>query len=530
MGYCKPIIILSLLLVSCGDKKPSSKDSGPRRGKAENAFIKAAKAHKVPARFLMGVGYLESGLIAKEASANYPNLQNDVDRLKGTVLTETAFGIQKETLGLTPDDERSELLEVQIDAYAQWLQTKTQGFNLTAGPRSQDEYYFWLWAMADLHRAGQLGRRHTQVVFASELMNILNTGFLWQDPVNGELLVLGPNKPSLEVGLFPEDGQKWFAANDPYFGQIQHLAVFVPLSSSQPGDLVNQPQRIEVIHCPLSLSACMELNSRPKDSDIFLGAHYLIPQDRQIFNKVVQVAYHNEVVRLTNTEGEPLDVRDAVVIMLVGPSGRIVSGVRKPVRPTWFSDKQLRALGQVVTEVCSRLNHDDPTNVQLAECMSIGGKKGVQFRKQNSEEFRWGDIADFDTDIFKAYLSNPSGLDAEMAFQFKGNRKTFRRGQGIPLTVLFHPNTQTVELAKMVRCLNGRTIWEVIRKQQVRGEKKVSFTERFYDSGPNANGDQFFRAKALDQSGRLLGWAIDQVHLSDFEDTETFGNQGQCGV
>lgn len=528
-------VSLALSTYGCGQKSKGSGGGGSSTGKVEQAFLTAASETEIPVRYMMAVGYLESRLAPQNATSNYVAIGHEDEPVaRGTLLTQTAFGRTFEELGLDPTKDTSQLLEVQIDAYAKWLRSKMDASDLalTADPVDGDEQFEWIRNLALLHRQGLEQRRNVQIVFAKELIQILNEGFVWQDPRNGEQMIFEKEDPTIDIDdeeTFPVTGKDWLALNDlPESAQI-YTATYLPLTTVPTSGIENKPKRVEVMHCPLTLSACLELQTRNEESDIRLAAHYMIPQDRHVFGKVVQVALHKEVVILTNSKGEDVPVQDAVVVMLVGNSGRSVSGARNPAIPTWFTDRQMRAMAQVVNDVCTLLAQKDET-VDRDECMSTSSSRGVQFRHQaESEEYRWGDIADFDQTIFDAYIKNPAGLSSSVAFEFDDDERRFEAGEEIPLTILFDSSARTVELERLNRCPSGKVVWEPVRIDQVRAENSVTFEEIYHDSGPNRNGDQFFRARIYAKDGRLTGWSIDQVFLENFESDPAFASQKYCG-
>jgi hypothetical protein len=541
---------LSLVGWGCGKKAGSSGGGGAKVGQVEAAFNAAAHATGVPVRFLMASAYLESRLSPENATAHYVSTNGEGAPIsRGTSLTQTAFGLTYETLGLDATKAASATLEIQIEAYAKYVAAQTQGLNLAASPHTDEDKYYWVANLADLHRSGfkrdgQSERRNIQVVFAHELLQILNEGFVWQDPNNGEKLELTKESPKLDIAHFPADGQKWFGLTEDA-GQI-FTAAYVPLVTVPSGDLENHPKRVEVIHCPLSLSACLELQNGMGDQDdeVHLAAHYVIPNEDSLTDtddgapqapifskKVLQVANQKEVVILTDKLGVHQPVDDAVVVMLTGNSGRLVNGTRDPALPNWFNDQQLRSMGQVINDVCTLLAQNDPANVSRDQCMATSGDNGVQFRHQDSaEEYRWGDIPDFDPTIFQAYLASPGGLGTEVAFQFAGGKKRFNKGEAIPLTILFNSTVKTVELERLVRCQNGQTAWAVVSNQDIRGDKKLAIVEHRFDAGPNRNGEQFYRAKVYGMDGTLIGWSIDRVVLATFDKDPVLVPNSTCAA
>jgi len=265
-----------LATTGCGDK-PKGKGGGgkPRVGHVEGAFLTAAGQSGVPARFLMAAAYVESGVQPKNATANYVSTGNDDQTVaRGTVMTQTAFGLTFAELGLDPAKADSALLETQVSAYAQWVAQKTEGLNLPPNPTTPEEKFAWIENFAHLHRQGLRERRNVQILFAREMIGALNTGFVWQDPDrNGEALELTKENPPLSVESFPTTGQNWLRLTEDPSPQGIYLATFLPLVTVSTGEFQNKPKRVEIIHCPLSLSACLELQTRTADSEVHLAAH-----------------------------------------------------------------------------------------------------------------------------------------------------------------------------------------------------------------------------------------------------------------
>ena len=115
-------------------------------------------------------------------------------------------------------------------------------------------------------------------------------------------------------------------------------------------------------------------------------------------------------------------------------------------------------------------------------------------------------------------------------FEFANDEHQFKAGSAIPLKVLFESSDRTVELERLNRCNNGKVVWEPVRIDQVRGEKSAKFEEVYHDSGPNRNGDQFFRARIYGKDGHLTGWTIDQIFLEKYETEPAFASEKYCGA
>ena len=526
------VIILGhiAVLTGCGSKPKGSSGGGPSVGKVESSFLKASRENRIPVRILMATGYLESQLVPQMALANYVSIGSDEPSARGTIITETAFAQTFATLGLDPAKAEAQTLEAQIDAYAKWLRTKidNDGLALNENPVERDDLFYWIQLMSRVQRNGLEGRQNVQILFAKELIEVLNNGFVWQNQTDvSETITFQPEQTKIEFTDFSQNGQNFFTLtelNGRFYG-----AKYLPLATVTPSDIVNKPKRVSVIHCPLTLSACLELQTRNEESDVNLAAHYIIPQDDTVFSDIIQVADHQEAVIVTNSAGEDVPVTDSIVVMLVGSSGRNISGKRTPANPTWFTYYQLERMRYAVDSICTYLS-TNPTEgvvVDRDQCMSFDGDNGLFFRSQGaSEEYRWGDIADYDRSIFQAYFrATPK---QSVAFEFPSKNRIFQAGQTIPLLMHVGPDANDLTVERLARCHNGKVVWVTVRNRQVFGETKVTLDEILHDAGPNDNGEHFFRMKVFGRDGLLTGWAVDKVHLQNYKNKSLYASEDQC--
>jgi len=506
----------SMALAGCGSKKRGG-GGGVAVGPLEAAFNSASLESGVPVRMLLAVAWVESRIAPTRSSSMYVNTDDgsEVQALKGIKLSQTAFGLSAATLQLQGNPLAGDL-GTQAKAYAALLAARVAELKLPRNPATAEEKSRWIWEIAQLHREGISGRRNVRVVFARELMRALNEGFIWQDNATGETLRLAKEAPELKIGDFPSDRQALLQL-DTLRSDVDR-AIYFPLAVPAGRRLENTPTHIQVLHCPLTLSACLDMQNATEGEDARLGAHYIIPEDDMISDRALQVARHDDVVMTTTESGQFVNVQDAIVIMLTGNSGRYVSGVRSPAIPTWLSNRQLKLMGWIIDDVCARLAEEG--QVVREQCVSMKGPGSVVFRRQQGESYRWGDIADFDETIFAAYLTNPGGLQGETAFDFPGGRRQYAAGEQIPLKLLFQPRARLVEIERLVRCPDQRVVWAPLMTQPVRAVTQLQVDNtRLYDSGPNGNGDQFFRARVYGDSEAMLGWSIDRVYLQNFDKT-----------
>ena len=531
------VLLMAVALYGCGKKRPKS-GGGSASGKLEKAFQVAAKKYDIPVRFLKAVGYLEGARFSpQKASAMYVDSSRPNSGIeRGTWLTENAFGIPMKSLELDPNAEQSYTLEAQIEAYAKYVSEYVKGFNLNPNPRDLEDKGFWLESFAEINRRGraELHIQNVRILFALELINILNDGFVWQDPSTGEILELAKERPPINPDDFSRDLQGWFELNESEaFSDFAPYATRFELASSaaQNG---NEPKRIEIIHCPMSASACLEMQNTDGDRDlyVYMEPHIVIPQwygessDKDsIFNQALQIADLHKVRRVTNAAGDGSYVDNAVVIMIAGTSGKIIDGERWPAIPTWLSGHQLELLSVLSSEICRHL--EEKSGVDAAECMGFSSENGIQFRSRGtSEEFRWGDIADFDRSIFEASINNR--LTSQVAFEFPGDKRVFRAGE-IKLTLAMDlRHAKEIRLEKLARCKSGHVTWVNISTDGVEGERRKTFEKLINDSGPNRNGDHFFKVKIYDSEGEVIGWAIDQIYVENYSDELRYASESDC--
>tara|TARA_B100001094_G_scaffold227463_1_gene221974 strand:- start:577 stop:2199 length:1623 start_codon:yes stop_codon:yes gene_type:complete len=518
-GGVKLAAVLStihFLTVSCGSR---SQPSGPEKSQAgviETQFIQAATTHKIPVRYLLAVAYLESRINPMPSTAIYQNQGN----AKGISIGETAFGLSYKKLDL-PDNESSQRIDSQLDAYAKALKARLEDkqIQLSANPSTAEEKFNWLWQIASLHRGGITSRRNVQITFLKELLQTLNYGFSWQHQNSQEIIQLAPEYPPLKEDSFPDHIKSSMTI---FTGPAEvYLAKFYELTYQRPNNWRNKPQKILVTHCPFSISACLEIqNSTEEQDSIRLGAHYLIPKEPSIIDFPVQLARHNQVVFLSNNAGNPESIQDSIVIMLTGNSGRYVDSKRDHADPTWFTKWQLKMMGDLIRNICPMLKTTDNNSLSEAEivqCMNPNKNLGVKFRHQGaSQQFHWGDIADYDENIFWPYIGNSESLRADITVQLPGEKNIFSANFNIPFQLSFIGGTATIIMEQAKICEGQRLIWSTIQNQRVNNVTSTTMYNTFWDQGPNKNGEHFLRILAFDNKNNLMAWTTQNIILTDY--------------
>lgn len=504
------IVAAGVLLVinGCGKGGEKSRPVAPS-SRVEAAIYQASAAEKLPPRLVLAAAWLESRMTPEFASSLYLNPQSGVyDAKKGVLLAQSAFGVPLEALGLVGREDAGDFL-VQIEAYTKWLAvTIAKDVALYPAPVTADEKFDWVWEIAKAHRPSSEYSRNVRAIFANELIKVLNEGFTWQDPQNMEIVKFVPEVPELKVSEFRSDSQRYFTLTTQR-PQIES-ATFLKLGRSDSSAVENHPKGIEVIHCPLTLSACLDMQ-HGQPGDVRLEAHYIIPQNDEVVAEPLQITKQENSVRLTDARGVTDYVSDRIVVMLVGNSGRLVDGYRNPVNPAWISKWQLLRLGDVINDICLALN--DSAQIEVKSCL-----ENVNYRFQAANEaLRWGDIVDFDPLIFSGYIANPGGLQGEAAFSFPGASSEFQAGASIPLNIVFGPSVKHVEVERLVRCPDQKVVWSPLASEDVRNQTSFTLAKKLYDAGPNHNGNQFFRAKVYAGDGSLIGWDTASIYLRNFE-------------
>ncbi len=518
-------LFMPLALLGCGSTSSSGGSNGPAYGDIERNFRQAALEHNIPPELLLAVAYNESRISSKKVSTSYSNQE----RRLGLAIGETAFGLSYQTLALPPTSS-SENLETQINAYSKWVSKRLEQkkIDLPSNLANADTLYDWVWQLALLHRNGNDNRKNVQIVFASELIETLNQGFTWQDDSSSERITLPARNPPISSDAFSKPIQRNLQLD------LQKSEIFsvdyMQLSYEQTSSERNDPEAIRVIHCPFSLSACLEIQNRESDTDeIRLQAHYIIPADQSLVENHLKVRQHRSPVLLTNNKGQTELIQNAVIIMLVGNSGRYVEGVRLDAVPTWYSNYQLKNLGKIIQGSCELMRQDNP-DIDLATCRSPGIPGGVQFQTQgNSEQFHLGDIADFDKDIFWTYVQNPDELGGQVAFNFPVSNRSFQAGNPINFQLQFITGTAKTTIELLQRCENDKLVWTTLQTGFIRNSSQANLQLNLFSQGPNQNGQHFLRAQVFDQNNVLKGWAIESIFLNGYDsEVSDFASLEDC--
>lgn len=495
----------------CGDRRSDKKVVQQATGKIDAEFLKAAQDYRIPYRLLLAVAFKESGMSPRSVSASYPGDSG----AKSLEVGGSAFGLPLQTLGLVNGPE-NESFAPQVHGYARWLRDNLSEQKIELSPNAQTptEIYDWVWFVAKLHRSGHEAKRNVQVVFARELLQQLNNGARWQDAESGEVLELSPEAKALEIDDFPAEVRNNLQL---YTDETEIFhAQFVELSFDPPADRSNNPTHVRVIHCPFSLSACLEMQKASTDATaVQLGAHYVIPGQEGVVPKALQINQHKTSVSLTNAQGQAELVQDAIVIMLTGSSGRYIEGRRHAANPKWLGKNQLITLGKIVRAICPIMKRANDA-VNLEKCTLAGAGGTVQFELLDGDSYQWGDIPDYDETIFRTYVNEPQALSGDASFTFANPKRVFPAGP-VSFGVNFIRGAAKVEVEFLERCPSGKLIWTPRAMDYVFNSNSQTFSISLLNEGPNQNGQHFFRALVYDQTNTLMGWAVEDVMLTGYD-------------
>lgn len=514
--------LICLSFAGCGGNSKKNKQEGPALSPIEKDFHIFAQQNNLPPRMLMAVAYLESHINPTPSTTVYNN-----ELPLGPEIADSAFGIERKELGLNPDEEPD--LKSQIEAYAKWLGRKAEGLKLEPNPITLEQKFNWLLLIAGEHRGND--HRNIRAVFILELIKILNEGFTWKDPKNGQILQFLPETPKIDPTSLETIGQnllRLYVQNS----DSQLADLFPQIHPNKPGEH-EKPNGILINHCPFSLSACLKLQlSAEGGKNVFFGSHYLIPQDDSIYPKPIQVSMNSNPVFFMNENGEKT-ISNKVIITLVGKSGFLDKGVRLKANPNWMTKWQLQRLGALVQDICQTISNLPQATTNYESCMTIN--EGIQFKVgEDPNVYKWGDIADFDQRIFYAHIKAFRGLPGEANFVIEKQNNIFHAGEPIKLTLKFQLQARNITLQRLIRCADQSLKWHTIRDMQVKSQTSLQFSPLYWDGGPNGDGQQFFRAKVYgnisqeDKKRELLGWDTTEVFLINYDPDEISYNQEAC--
>ncbi|MCX6130688.1 MAG: hypothetical protein NTX25_16715 [Proteobacteria bacterium] len=510
--------LLSMMasLSGCGQEKKHKSTPPPPLGTVTQVFADISAKYKLPRDILLAIAFKSSGFSSKASRGSY----GIEALLRGMPAGETVMGLPRSLLKLD-DNAESDSIRLQMEAYGAWVRSnlESQHLELSPSPNTPDAIYDWIWQLAKMHYADGQTRKNVQIIFVFEIINVLNKGFIWQDAVSRERIELPPRQSPLSKASFSTPIQ----ANLQLDTQTSELFYvdYLQLTLGESTNTENQDKRILVIHCPFSLSICLGSQTvKSPSTSVTLNAHYVVASDESLLTRPIKILQHRTPVRVTDTKGEQQLLTDAIVIMLVGNSGRYIDGSRVQTDPTWYTRNQLKNMGKLIQGVCQLMNRDDPS-IDIERCRTPG--LGLEFRSPTDLGFRIGDIADFDPSIFWAFAKNPDNLSGEVDISLPANQKLFPAGAPIQTHLAFIRGTAKLEVQLLERCSSGKTVWSTLQTHYLRNTDSKNIELSLYDQGPNLNGQHFIRALAYAADGKLMGWTVKDLFLSNYD---TLGTPG----
>jgi len=501
-------LLFSLTLSSCGGSEEKNTDTFVLPP-IQASLNTTAQTQQIPLEVLAAVIYKESGLSPFESS----NLYGPGNVSLGPKSGETAFGLPRATLGLD-DSVESRTIPVQVAAYGAWVRKQLDGthLELSQSLEKPDDVYDWVWQLARMHYPDVSAPKNLQIIFAMELIKILNSGFIWQDPNSDEHLELKARTPELAISSFSAPIQANLQL-DTTTSELYSVD-YLQLSYYNEITIQNRPRRILVKHCPFTLSNCLAAQLDNTNAAA-LQAHYVIAPDQTVLPRPVKILQHSVPVKQVNDQGQVEDLTDAIVIMLIGNSGRYIDSQRTQINPNWYTKSQLRELGKIVQGLCQALPKENPT-MTPESCSAINS--GVVFSDPaRHSRFQFGDIADYDPVIFGSLMKDPLNINGDLSATLPNNLREFPAGSNIPLQLTFIKGTAKVEIQRLERCLSGKTVWTTQQTVFLRSVTSKTIDLNFFDQGPNGNGQHFVRALASAGDGSFMGWATLDFFLSGFE-------------
>lgn len=504
------LLILSLVLglqaSSCGsnDEETASDETFVQTSELEKEFALAGNTHNVPARFLLAVAFLESHLAEKPTRADYQGVKI------GPSNGETAFGLSRATLALPAEGDVD--LQTQSHAYAKYLFSNVDVL-LVKNPQTNEEKMQWIFEIARLHRKTS----DTQALFARELVSLFNHGFVWYDARRHQYVQFAPESPKINTAELSQASQSLLAIDlKSAIKSSQARALVMPVRTAS--EVVQEPSGIELVHCPFSLSACLDLQIEGSTHQNFaLGAHYIVPQNNELVDYPIQVALHGANLPYTGRDGKLAASSGKIRIMLVGYSGRLHKGKRQLVSSDWLSKWQLQTMGLLITDICSFIGAKPPSSLTpVTSCATLGQGLTV-FAHQKGNPYAWGQIYDYDEQIFARYLGTTERQLEDTSLRVGEQGSYVNAGQVIALNLGFNQRALNIELNRLVRCPDGSVRWSNIERSEVQGETSYQFyNKRYWDGGVNNTGEQFFRAKVFGPDKEFLGWDITKLAVKNF--------------
>lgn len=490
------------------------------------AFSNSAADYEIPEEILLAVSYLESNMTHAPSFVTYETTH------VGTRVGETAFGISANRLGQKSIDDIS-TFPSQVRAYAEFVRSELESNNIQLPNRFQsiEDKMSWMWEIAKIQRQGNIYDTNLRSLYVLELIDVLNSGFTWRSPATNENISLRPQEPKIDRNVLTYPQQRLLNLKTSV-AQVYQAQWFYPVEPQNDSEASNRPEKILVIHCPFSLSACLEIQNQSAEqsgNDAVLQAHYIIPANNSVIDYPLQIMHHHRQALLVDEHGTVQPHDDKIVIMLVGNSGRLTDNVRFPALPTWQSIFQLEWLGHIVRELC--LNHlGIKDEEQVNACRDIKSPDSrVEFRLNAGNGIMWGAVPDFDTSIYASYAHSIKKIKTALVYPDRvrhkvKTRKSYASGENIRIAIS-NVGRHYYVLERLVRCNEQQLSWVVLNQGEASGKQEYNL--RFYDGGANNDGTQFIRTKVY-RKDKLVSWSIDSIMINNFNKDSTSSYYEEC--
>ncbi|MDE3270390.1 MAG: hypothetical protein OYH77_08955 [Pseudomonadota bacterium] len=264
------------------------------------AFSSSATDYDIPKEMLLAVAYLESNMTHTPSFVTYETTH------VGTRIGETAFGISANRLGQKSIDDITTFPN-QIKAYAEFVRAELESNNIKLPNRFQsiEDKMSWMREIAKIQRQGNIYDTNLRSLYVLELIDVLNSGFTWRDPISNESITLPPQEPTIERNMLTYPQQRLLNLKTSV-AQVYQAQWFYPVEPHDRVETNNKPDKILVIHCPFSLSACLEIQNQSREQDnseAVMQAHYIVPANSSVIDYPLQVMHHHRQAMLVDEHG-----------------------------------------------------------------------------------------------------------------------------------------------------------------------------------------------------------------------------------
>lgn len=500
-----------MVFLACNESKKGNDASQP-----ENRTVNSLKAiagnHKVPFDFILAVAILESNLNPVPQGLIYTGTRIQLPT------AQSAFGHSFRFLGLE-NDPNNDKINVQMEAFIVKFNSflAERSIKLPHNPGNLRDRFQWIWELAQFQRSGDLVHNNTRKIFTKELINILNGHHYLPIASTTDYLTQTPQSPKIDIDQIPEIQTNLNLSYS--LAEITGARYFE--NDNTPSTIKNKPTHVKIVHCPKSISSCLEIFKLNSDFQMGkISGHYIIPQDKSIFEKPIQITYHDLPILKTASDGVLKIQDDAITIILTGKSGHYVEGKRELADPTWFKDYQLKQLGALLDQICKKIHSVTSNPSAYNECKTPSDESIYRPRfylRNSNEEYKWGQIPDFNKSIVWGYLIDPTLSTQDLYLKHISNNQIYDAYKEIEIKSNLPLGTKILQIDISGRCENNHLVWQIVQRNAVNNLNEYSAKFKLYGKGPNNNGDHFVRFLASDMNGKLLAWNTTKLTISNYD-------------